>query len=43
MFYFAGKIEDNGVVTPMKKSIYAPIIKELKKLGITSKTKVEIN
>ncbi len=36
----ADKIGDNGVVTPLKKSIYQPILKELKKLGIASKTKI---
>jgi len=34
------EIEDNGVVIPLQKSVYSPILKRLNKLGIVPKTKI---
>jgi len=35
-----GKVQDKGIITPLKEHIYAPLLKELGKLGIKSKNKV---
>ncbi|CAK8688911.1 unnamed protein product [Clavelina lepadiformis] len=35
-----GKIQDKGMITPLKKQIYQPLLKELRRLGIQSKTNV---
>lgn len=37
---FIDEIEDNGVVIPLQKSVYSPILKRLNKLGIVPKTKI---
>nr|CAB3219604.1 alpha-aminoadipic semialdehyde synthase, mitochondrial-like [Phallusia mammillata] len=38
-----GKIEKKGLVTPLKSQIYQPLLKELRRLGIQSKTTVKTN
>ncbi len=35
------KIQDRGVLIPVKKSIYEPVLAELEEMGISFKEKVE--
>uniref|UniRef100_F6ZU97 Saccharopine dehydrogenase n=3 Tax=Ciona intestinalis TaxID=7719 RepID=F6ZU97_CIOIN len=37
------KIETKGVVTPLKKAVYKPLLKELKRLGIKPKISITTN